>query len=415
MVKYSLSYVTFSFKQSLGKGALVPGMRDDMQEEQKVQLGQPDFIILITTVIIVGFGIVMVYSASHHVAYEELGDSAYFLKRQLIWALLGFILLYITMHIPHTFYQKLVPLILFVLLIMMILVLIPGIGVEQFGARSWIDLKVMTLQPSEFVKLGLIIYLASIFAKKQEYISDFKRGVLPPLIIVGLFCGLTLVQRDLGTTTMLMMFTLILMFSAGIRLRHMFFLGLTGAALFTLFAVTQPYRLRRLTSFRDPWSDPSDTGYQLIQSLYAFGNGGLWGAGFDNSIQKQFYLPFAHTDFIFAVIGEEWGFIGSSVVIVLYAILVLRGIQISLRSPHPFSMLLGVGLSSMIGLQAMINMGVATGLLPVTGLTLPLISYGGSSLLLSLISIGILLNISRYTAVKTGRENQEDEFKPRAL
>ena len=389
--------------------------RDNVRGTPTVHVGQPDFILLVVTIVLVGFGIVMVYSASHHVAYAELGDSAYFLKRQLVWAVIGFILLYIAMNIPYLFYRKLIPIVLLVLLVMMVLVLIPGIGTEEYGARRWLDLKVMTLQPSEFVKLGLILYLASIFAKKQSYIDNFKKGVLPPLMIAGLFCGLTLAQKDLGTTTLLMMFTLIIMFAAGVRLLHIIGLGLVGAACFAIFALTQPYRLKRLIAFRDPWADPLDSGYQLIQSLYAFGNGGLWGAGCDNSVQKQFYLTFAHTDFIFAVIGEEWGFIGTSAVILLYLVLVIRGIQVALRSPHPFGMLLGVGLASMVGLQAMINMGVASGLLPVTGLTLPFISYGGSSLLLNLVSMGILLNISRYSAIQTRKEKDKDEFKLRAL
>lgn len=390
-------------------------MRDNVGEEQTVRAGQPDFVILLTTIILLGFGLIMVYSASHHVAYEELGDSAYFLKRQLLWALVGMFVLYITMYIPYLLYRKLVFIIMGLLLILMILVLIPGIGVERFGARSWLDLKVMSFQPSEFAKLALLIYLASIFAKKQTYISHFTRAVLPPLVVVGLFCGLTLVQRDLGTTTLLMLFTLIMMFTAGVRLSQMLLMGLLGAGLFTVFAVTQPYRLRRIISTWDPWSDPSDSGYQLIQSLYALGNGGVFGAGFDESIQKQFYLPFAHTDFIFAVIGEEWGFIGCLAVILLYLILVIRGIQISLKAPTSFGMLLGVGLSIMVGLQAMINMGVASGLLPVTGLTLPLISYGGSSLLLTLTSIGILLNISRYAVAKSGKEIEDEQVKPHPL
>lgn len=390
-------------------------MRDNVGEEQTVRAGQPDFVILLTTIILLGFGLIMVYSASHHVAYEELGDSAYFLKRQLLWALVGMFVLYITMYIPYLLYRKLVFIIMGLLLILMILVLIPGIGVERFGARSWLDLKVMSFQPSEFAKLALLIYLASIFAKKQTYISHFTRAVLPPLVVVGLFCGLTLVQRDLGTTTLLMLFTLIMMFTAGVKLSQMLLMGLLGAGLFTVFAVTQPYRLRRIISTWDPWSDPSDSGYQLIQSLYALGNGGVFGAGFDESIQKQFYLPFAHTDFIFAVIGEEWGFIGCLAVILLYLILVIRGIQISLKAPTSFGMLLGVGLSIMVGLQAMINMGVASGLLPVTGLTLPLISYGGSSLLLTLTSIGILLNISRYAVAKSGKEIEDEQVKPHPL
>ncbi|GGK27593.1 stage V sporulation protein E [Caldalkalibacillus thermarum] len=379
--------------------------------EQHSELGRPDFIILIVTLILLGFGLVMIYSSSHHIAYWEHQDSAYFLKRQLVWAFLGLLMLYITMNIPYRLYRKLVPVILLVLLVMMVLVLVPGFGLKEKGAQRWLNLGVVTLQPSEFVKLGLIMYLASIYSKKQGYISQFKRGVLPPLVIVGLFFGLTLLQRDLGTASMLMLFTFVILFCAGARMRHMLALGLMGFLMVGIFAVTQPYRLERLTAFLDPWADPLDTGYHTIQSLYAIGNGGLWGMGFNNSIQKQFYLPEPHTDFIFAVVAEEWGLVGVIGVLLAYLVLILRGIQLSLHAPDAFGMLLGIGISGMIGIQALINIGVVSGLLPVTGLTLPFLSYGGSSLLLNLVSTGILLNISRY-AVQNRRKESHHEQNP---
>ncbi|EGL81669.1 cell division protein FtsW [Caldalkalibacillus thermarum TA2.A1] len=379
--------------------------------EQQSELGRPDFIILIVTLILLGFGLVMIYSSSHHIAYWEYQDSAYFLKRQLVWAFLGLLMLYITMNIPYRLYRKLVPVILLVLLVMMVLVLVPGFGLKEKGAQRWLNLGVVTLQPSEFVKLGLIMYLASIYSKKQGYISQFKRGVLPPLVIVGLFFGLTLLQRDLGTASMLMLFTFVILFCAGARMRHMLALGLMGFLMVGIFAVTQPYRLERLTAFLDPWADPLDTGYHTIQSLYAIGNGGLWGMGFNNSIQKQFYLPEPHTDFIFAVVAEEWGLVGVIGVLLAYLVLILRGIQLSLHAPDAFGMLLGIGISGMIGIQALINIGVVSGSLPVTGLTLPFLSYGGSSLLLTLVSTGILLNISRY-AVQNRRKESHHEQNP---
>ncbi|MDQ0340320.1 cell division protein FtsW [Caldalkalibacillus uzonensis] len=374
--------------------------------EQQPELDQPDFTILIVTLILLGFGLVMIYSASHHMAFMmDHGDSAYFLKRQLVWAFLGLFMLYITMNIPYSLYKKLVPIMLLVLLIMMVLVLVPGFGLKEKGAQRWLNLRVITLQPSEFVKLGLIIYLASIYSKKQGYISHFKRGVLPPLVIVGLFFCLTLLQRDLGTASILMLFTFVILFCAGARIMHMLGLGIMAFSMISVFAVTQDYRWKRLTAFLDPWADPTGTGYHTIQSLYAIGNGGLTGMGFNNSIQKQFYLPEAHTDFIFAVIAEEFGLLGVIGVLAAYLILVLRGILISLHAPDAFGMLLGLGISAMIGIQSLVNIGVVSGSLPVTGLTLPLLSYGGSSLLLTLISIGILLNISRHASQSTRKEN----------
>jgi cell division protein FtsW len=368
--------------------------------DQQLEKKQPDFIILILAFILTGFGLVMVYSASHVHAYFEFGDSAYFFKRQLAFVILGLFGMFVTMNIPFIHYKKFVPLILFGLLAVMILVLIPGIGSTSGGAQRWLNLGFTRIQPAEFVKLGLMIYLASIYSKKQQYINDFYRGVVPPLVVVAVFFILILLQRDLGTGMSIIFFTMVMIFCSGAQFKHMFGLSFVTAIIFLTFALTQSYRVERLTSFIDPWADRFDTGYQLTQSLIAIGNGGLTGNGIGNSVQKFLYLPDAHTDFIFAIVAEEVGLIGVILLLSCLVLFIIRGIRAAVRCPDSYGTLLGMGIASMIGIQAMINIAVAAGRLPVTGIPLPFISYGGSSLLLTLLSVGILLNISRYQETK---------------
>jgi cell division protein FtsW len=369
--------------------------REQQQKVNKPEKRQPDFTLMIITVMLLGLGVVMVYSASQIVAYTDFGDSAFYFKRQLIFAAIGLLMMVITMNIPYPVYKKWVPVILFVLFIIMVLVTTP-LGVERGGAQRWLNLGFIVLQPSEFVKLGLILYLALLYSKKQHYIDHFMRGVVPPLVVVGLFFGLILVQRDLGTAMSVILFTMVILFCSGARFKHMFALGFTTVMMFAVFALTQQYRMNRLTSFMDPWSDPGGSGYQIIQSLYAIGNGGIIGSGFGNSVQKYLYLPEAHTDFIFSIIAEELGLIGVVVILLLFVVFTLRGLKVANEAPDSFGMLLGIGIVSMIATQTMVNLGVASGMLPVTGLTLPFFSYGGSSLLLTMTAVGILLNISRY-------------------
>lgn len=265
------------------------------------------------------------------------------------------------------------------------------------GAQRWLDLGFTKIQPSEFVKLGIIIYLASIYSKKQEHINNFSRGLIPPLVVVAIFFMLILLQRDLGTGMSVIFFTMVMIFCSGAQFKHLFGLGLVCSVIFFIFARTSPYRWQRITSFKDPWAEPLGSGYQLIQSLYAIGNGGVFGNGFGKSIQKYHYLPEAHTDFIFSITAEELGLVGVLVILSLYLFFVLRGITISNRCPDLFGKLLAIGIVAMIGIQALINIAVVSGTLPVTGITLPFLSYGGSSLLLTMVAVGMLLNISRYS------------------
>jgi cell division protein FtsW len=370
--------------------------------------GKPDFWLILIAFILLGFGLIMVFSASYYKGLTDYGDSYYFFKRQLIWAGAGLFLFFLTANIPYTLYRRYVGTILLISILLLIAVLIPGIGVEVKGARRWFELGPMNFQPTELVKLSALIYTASIMTKKQPVIDSFKRGILPPLIVLALLCSLIVVEPHYSATIIILSSCMVVIFCAGMRFRHLLFLALTGVPVLVWVMIMEPYRIKRLATMFDPWKNSTADGYQIIQSLYAIGPGGLSGYGLGNSIQKMAYLPEAHTDFIFAIVAEELGFIGGTMVIALFIALILRGIRISLRAPDQFGMLLGVGITSLIGIEALFNLGVVTALLPVTGVPLPFISYGGSSLMLDMASLGILLNISRYTDLPATKKNPRE-------
>lgn len=357
----------------------------------------PDWLIIISTLTLLGIGVVMVYSASAVLAYRELGDWYYYAKRQMLFALLGIFAMYITMSIDYWIWKKWAKLGLIVTFTLLILVLIPGVGLTRGGATSWLGIGSFSIQPSEFVKLAIIIYLAKMFSEKQADITSFKKGLLPPLGIMGLAFALIMLQPDLGTGTVLAATVILMIYTAGARIAHLVGLMLVGVAGFTALVLAAPYRINRILAFLDPWQDPLGAGYQLIQSLYAIGPGQLMGLGLGMSRQKYLYVPEPHTDFIFAILAEELGFIGGTTVLLLFLILLWRGFRVAVTAPDLFGSFLAVGISGMIAIQVIINIGVVTGMFPVTGITLPLLSSGGSSLTLTLTSLGILLNISRYS------------------
>lgn len=280
---------------------------------------------------------------------------------------------------------------------LLILVLIPGIGAVRGGARSWIGISSFGIQPSEFMKICMILFLSKMLSEENNRITEFSKGLLPPLAVMGAAFGLIMLQPDLGTGSVLVGASLLIIYAAGARMAHLAGLAMIGVAGFVGLIIAAPYRLQRITAFLDPWSDPLGAGYQAIQSLYAIGPGGLVGLGLGASRQKYSYLPEPQTDFIFSIISEELGFIGGGLVLVLFTILVWRGMRTAITAPDTFGSLLAAGITGMIAVQVIINIGVVIGMFPVTGITLPLISYGGSSLSLMLVSIGILLNISRYS------------------
>ena len=357
----------------------------------------PDYFLLLVTLALLFIGIIMVYSASAAWADYRFNDAFYFAKRQFFFALIGVFAMIFVLNIDYWVWRKWSHVILIVCFLLLIIVLIPGIGLVRGGARSWLGVGAFSIQPSEFMKMAMIIFLAKYLSTYQKKITSFTKGVLPSLLLVFLAFGLIMLQPDLGTGVVMVGTCVVMIFVAGARISHFTGLAFIGILGLVGLIVSAPYRIKRITSFLDPWSDPLGSGFQIIQSLFAIGPGGLFGLGLGESRQKYFYLPEPQTDFIFAILSEELGFIGGALVILLFSLLLWRGIKVALSAPDLFGTFLAVGIVSMIAIQVMINIGVVTGLMPVTGITLPLLSYGGSSLTLMLVSIGILLNVSRFS------------------
>ncbi|MFH1624244.1 MAG: putative lipid II flippase FtsW [Pseudomonadota bacterium] len=353
-----------------------------------------DYIVLFVTLVLVSIGIVMVYSASAIIASERFNDGYFFLRKQIFFALLGILIMIGVARINHQFYGKIAYVLLGISFVSLIAVLVPGIGVTVGGSTRWLKLGVFSVQPSEFAKLAVIIYIAYSLAKKEDNIKKFSVGLLPHMIITGIMLSLIVKQPDMGTAVCIGAIVFTLLFAAGVRLSHLSLTVLLTAPIIYFLISNIGYRRQRILAFLDPWEYPTDSGFQIIQSLYAFGAGGLFGRGLGGGKQKLFYLPEPYTDFIFSVIGEELGLIGVLFILVAFLILIYRGIRIAIRVSDSFSTYLALGITTLIGLQASVHMGVTVGLLPTKGISLPFISYGGSSLLTSLIGLGILLNIS---------------------
>jgi len=361
-----------------------------------------DFTLMITPILLAGFGIVMIYSASMVSAVVAGLDSTYFMIKQLQWFILSLVAFIICSLFPYQKYQKLIKPIILLCVILLVAVLLFGKSAHN-AKRAIVLFGSTSIQPAEFVKLGLILYLASIYSKKQSYINDFFKGVLPPLILTASILGLIILQPDIGTSVIILLIACSIIFSSGIRIKHLMVLislGLITLAIAIPKMITE-VRIDRFTGAYQPFSDPADSGYHLIQSYLAIGVGGLTGEGLGQSIQKLGYLWGAYTDFIMAVIAEELGFIGVVIVIGLIVLIVLRGIFIARKCTDSFGALLAIGISSMVGIQALINLGSTSGILPITGVPLPFISYGGSSLLVLMAAMGILNNIAM--TVKKGQ------------
>lgn len=351
--------------------------------------------LFITCILLILFGLVMIYSASSIWAEYKFHDAFKYVKQQGLFILIGIPLMIRVSKIDYAIYYKKANLILGICLLLLVLVLIPGIGSIRNGSQSWFGIGSFGVQPSEFAKLGLIIFTAKYLALNQRYLKDIKKGVLPILGILFFFFGLIMLQPDFGTGMIIVVSIIAMLFIAGVNMKFFFGLGAIGVVGIVALIAVAPYRMDRITSFLDPWKDPLGTGFQIIQSLYAIGPGGLLGQGFLNSRQKQFYLPEPQTDFIFSIISEEFGCLGVLIVAGLFVMILYRGIQIALHARDEFSKYLAFGMVFQIMIQAIMNLMVVIGLIPVTGVTLPFLSYGGSSLLISMISIGILLSISR--------------------
>ncbi|MEJ5329733.1 MAG: putative lipid II flippase FtsW [Desulfobaccales bacterium] len=356
--------------------------------------GRQDHLLLYATLGLVLLGLTSVFTSSTVMAMAQFQDPYYFVKRQVFYALLGLALLYIASRIPYQYWKPLVYPILLLSLISLILVFVPGIGAKVRGAARWLKLGPLTLQPSEFAKLALVIFLAYSLARKQEKMKYFAIGFLPHMLVAGIFILLILKEPDFGTAVTLALITFIMLLVGGTRVTYIFFASLAGLVLGTLAVLRDPKKFARILSFLDPWKHGQDVGYQLKQSLLAIGSGGLIGVGPGQSRAKLFYLPDAHTDFILAIYSEEFGLVGVLLLLALFTLVTIRGLRLSLRAPDAFGSYLALGLTLIISLQAAINMGVVTGILPTKGLSLPFLSYGGSNLLTNLLAVGILLNIS---------------------
>jgi len=354
-----------------------------------------DRTILVAVGLLLIVGILMVYSASNAVSREHRGDSYYFFRMQIVWCLIGLAAMVGTAFFNYQNYQRFAWLLLIVSGFLLLLVYVPGIGVRIGGGTRWIKVAKLSFQPVELAKLALVIYTAQFLTQKSDYVRSFKRGVLPSLMVLLAFLALIHGQPDFGSVVIIGFIVFAMLFVGGARVHQMLLIATLAGLLICYEIWREPYRLKRWITFLDPWKDPEGSGYHIIQSFYALGSGGILGTGLGAGMQKLHYLPAPHNDFIFAVVGEELGFVGSVFIILLFMVVVWRGIRISIRTQDRFGSLLAFGIASLIGIQAIVNIGVVTGTLPTKGLTLPFISFGGSSMLVSLASIGILLSISR--------------------
>lgn len=361
-------------------------------------MGQIDYGIFYTLCILLSIGVVMVYSASSFYAMFHNNDSMYFFKRQLIWAILGVISMTVMMSIDYHKLKKITPTLLICTIPLLIAVFFfPAIN----GAKRWISLGPLSFQPSELTKYAVVMFLAFSIDLKGDKVKDFWRGLVPYLGVAGFFAALILAEHNMSIAAIIMIVTFIMLFVAGGKIKHLF--GIILPALFTLaifFIFSSDYRRERMLNFIDPWKDAADAGYQLIQSFLALGSGGLTGLGLGQSRQKTLYMPEPHNDFIFSIIGEEIGLIGCLFIIGLFLIFIWRGVKVAMKARDTYGKLLAMGITSIIAVQAIINIAVVTGSMPVTGVPMPFISYGGTSLVINLTAMGILLNISRQVEKK---------------
>jgi len=351
--------------------------------------------LTMTVLTLICVGIVMIYSASCVNALQTYGDSLYYLKRHVLFLTLGLLASYFILKMDYRQIQPHAQALVAICAVLLLLVLIPHIGSESYGARRWFKLGVFHFQPSELAKLAMIIYTADFLDRKQQVIKSFRYGFLPPLIVMGVLCAFTVKQPDLGTTVEIAVVTMTMLFLGGARLWHLGLIFCSAVPLVVYLIVKEPYRMARIIAFLDPWQDSQGIGFQLTQSQIALGSGGIFGVGLGHSQAKLFYLPAAHTDFILSIIGEELGLVGTLSIILLFSLFIWQGTRIIRQTNNTFGYFLGMGIVMMLGLQAVVNVGVSIGAFPTKGLPLPFISYGGSALVFHLIAIALLLNIAK--------------------
>lgn len=356
---------------------------------------QMDVILFISVILISIFGIIMIYSASSIWADFKFHDAFKYVKHQSLFFIVGIFVMLFASKIDLKLLKNKANLILGICFLLLVLVLMPGIGSVRNGSRSWFGFGGLGIQPSEFAKIGLIIFVAKYLSCNQKNMKDVKKGALPIFIVIGVFFLLIMLEPDFGTAMVITLTLICLIFVSGLKISFFVKIGLLGILGIVGLIIAAPYRMARIISFLNPWSDPLGSGYQIIQSLYAIGPGGLLGQGFMMSRQKHFYLPEPQTDFIFSIISEEFGFLGVLIVASFFLLIFTRMLKTALKTNDLFQKYLAFGLSFGILIQASLNLAVVVGLIPVTGVTLPFFSYGGSSLLVSMLSVGLVLNISR--------------------
>ena len=366
-------------------------------KRSKVKMGQIDFVLFATIMLLVAIGVVMVYSASSYYSAFKFNDPEYYLKKQLMWACVGCIFMITAIKIDYHIIKKYTGMIMIITVIFLLAVFaFPAIN----GAKRWIPLGFASIQPSEITKYTIVIFMAKSLDLKGEKVKEFFRGVFPYLLVSGFYAGLVLLEKNLSIASVIMIVTMIILFAVGAKFIHLFAIGSSLVAAVAALTILEPYRMARLMNFTDPFKDSQGDGYQLVQSLLALGSGGVTGSGIGQSRQKCLYIPEPHTDFIFSIIGEELGLIGGAFIILLFVIFVWRGIKTAVTAKDIYGTILSVGITSVVAIQAVINMAVVTGSMPVTGVPLPFISYGGSALVFNMFAMGILLNISRQTVNK---------------
>jgi cell division protein FtsW len=358
----------------------------------------PDIILLLVTLILVTVGTAMIYSSSSIIALEKFKDGQYFLKKQIFFVILGLISMVLLTKIDYTTWKKAAYPGIILSLIMLALLFIPHVSLKRGGATRWLNLGVFSFQVSEMVKIAMVVFLAHLLARKAHLLKKFSRGVLIPSAITAVVISLILLEPDFGTAVIIASILILMLCLAGSRMTHLMFLAAAFIPVGVWLIFHKGYRMARLTVFLDPWKDAGNSGFQIIQSLISFGSGGTFGVGIGDGMQKLFYLPQPHTDFILSIIAEESGFIGVSIVIILFSIFVFRGFMIATKAPDLFGTLLASGLTMVIALESFINIAGVMGLIPLKGLALPFLSYGGSSFVMSMIAVGILLNISTQSS-----------------
>lgn len=359
----------------------------------------PDAVLFAVVATLVGIGLVMVFSASSATAYAEHGDIAYYVKRQLVWLAVGLVAAFAVYRMDLSRLKRSAPYLLIAAIAGLLLVFVPHIGIGVNGGRRWIGMSALSFQPSEFAKLALVIYLSAVLASRGERITSLVRGLFPLCVPVVVMAVLVLKEPDMGTASLLVFVAFALFFAAGARIFHLIAILAVTVPVAVVTVIASPYRRARVFAFVDPWKDPQNTGFHIVQSLLALGSGGFMGMGLGASRAKFFYLPEQYTDFIFSVLGEELGFVGTLAVVALFVTLTYRAVKIAIASPDRFGFFVACGCAAMIAIQAFINIGVVTSSWPVTGVPLPFVSFGGSSLVVNLIAVALIANVGRHRRV----------------